>query len=104
MDDFGLMFYNARWYDPYITQFSQPDSIVPDLQNPQDWNRYAYARNNPLRYNDPSGHIACDDVDNDGSCINYEQQDRRLHKKLDDFVAPEKVTEDEMVTGGVTLP
>jgi hypothetical protein len=41
----------------YITQFSQPDSIVPDPYNPQDWNRYSYARNNPLRYTDPSGHI-----------------------------------------------
>jgi hypothetical protein len=41
----------------YITQFSQPDSIVPDPYNPQDWNRYSYARNNPLRYTDPSGHF-----------------------------------------------
>jgi hypothetical protein len=56
------MFYNARWYDPYITQFSQPDSIIPDQYNPQDWNRYSYARYNPVRYNDPSGHrVACED-------------------------------------------
>jgi hypothetical protein len=40
----------------YITQFSQPDSIIPNLYNPQDWNRYAYARYNPLKYTDPSGH------------------------------------------------
>jgi hypothetical protein len=54
------MFYNARWYDPYITQFSQPDSIVPNLYNPQDWNRYSYARDNPHRYTDPSGHTSCE--------------------------------------------
>jgi RHS repeat-associated protein len=53
---FGLMFYNARWYDPYLNHFTQPDTIVPDPSNTQDWNRYAYARNNPIRYNDPSGH------------------------------------------------
>jgi hypothetical protein len=40
----------------YITQFSQPDSIIPDPYNSQDWNRYAYARNNPLKYTDPNGH------------------------------------------------
>jgi len=54
---FGLMFYNARWYDPYLNHFTQPDTIVPDPYNSQDWDRYAYARNNPIRYNDPSGHF-----------------------------------------------
>jgi RHS repeat-associated protein len=56
--DFGLMFYNARWYDPYLNHFTQPDSIVPDPYNSQAWDRYAYALNNPVRYTDPSGHIA----------------------------------------------
>jgi hypothetical protein len=45
----------ARWYDPSIGRFVQPDTIIPDLYNPQDLNRYAYVRNNPLRYTDPSG-------------------------------------------------
>jgi len=56
------MFYNARWYDPYLNQFTQPDTIVPDPYNSQDYDRYAYARNNPLRYTDPSGHIPCSDA------------------------------------------
>jgi RHS repeat-associated protein len=55
-EGFGLMFYNARWMDPYLNHFTQPDSIVPDPYNPQDWNRYSYARNNPVRYTDPTGH------------------------------------------------
>ena len=33
MGDFGLMFYNARWYDPYLNHFTQPDS--PKLLNSQ---------------------------------------------------------------------
>lgn len=53
---FGLMFYNARWYDPYRNHMTQPDSIVPDSYNPLDWNRYSYVRYNPLKYTDPSGH------------------------------------------------
>jgi hypothetical protein len=41
---------------PYINHFIQPDSLIPDPSNPQAWNRYAYVLNNPIRFNDPSGH------------------------------------------------
>jgi hypothetical protein len=34
----------------------QPDTIVQSLHNPQSLNRYSYVRNNPIRYNDPTGH------------------------------------------------
>ena len=44
----------------YITHFSQPDTIIPP--GPQGLDRYAYALNNPIRYNDPSGHTACSAV------------------------------------------
>ena len=53
---FGLYDYNARYYDPYLNRFVSPDTIVPDIANPQDWNRYTYVRNNPVRHTDPSGH------------------------------------------------
>ena len=45
----GLYYYGARWYDPYIAQFTQPDTLIPNPYNPLDWNRYAYARSNPLK-------------------------------------------------------
>ena len=53
--------YNARWYDPHLGRFTQPDTIsfVEALPNPTDakaFDRYAYVNNNPVRYNDPSGH------------------------------------------------
>ena len=34
----------------------QPDTIIPDLSNPQSWNRYSYVYNNPVLRNDPTGH------------------------------------------------
>jgi RHS repeat-associated protein len=56
-EGFGLMFYNARWYDPYNTHFTSPDTIIPEQsQGTQAWDRYAYVNNNPGRYADPSGH------------------------------------------------
>jgi hypothetical protein len=44
--------------------FVSPDTLVPDQYNPLKWNRYLYARANPIRFNDPSGHVvACDQDD-----------------------------------------
>jgi len=48
----------ARFYDPYLGRFISADTIVPNPRNPQDFNRYAYTRNNPLKYTNPSGHAA----------------------------------------------
>jgi RHS repeat-associated protein len=56
-EGFGLMYYNARWYDPALGRFISPDSIVPSsTQGVQALDRYAYANNAPTRYTDPSGH------------------------------------------------
>jgi RHS repeat-associated protein len=57
--EIGLMFYNARWYDPAIAHFTQADSLIPGAGSPQAWDRYAYVLNNPLIYTDPSGHAGC---------------------------------------------
>jgi RHS repeat-associated protein len=55
-DDTGLMYFNARYYNPLTGRFASADTVVPQLENPQAWNRYGYVFNNPLKYNDPSGH------------------------------------------------
>ncbi|MBC7250366.1 MAG: hypothetical protein H5T62_08770 [Anaerolineae bacterium] len=52
----GLYDYRARFYDPVLGRFVSADTVVPNPGNPQDLNRYAYVRNNPLRYTDPSGY------------------------------------------------
>jgi RHS repeat-associated protein len=80
LDDTGLLFYNARYYDPAIGRFRSADTIVPGStalttwpsdsaarsawqgegssgpSNPQDLNRYSYVNNNPVTNVDPTGH------------------------------------------------
>jgi len=53
----GLYFYGARFYDPQLSRFLSADSIIPQQQGVQAWDRYAYVSNNPLKYTDPSGHM-----------------------------------------------
>ena len=53
----GLYYFGARYYDAAQGRFMTPDTTVQSPGDPQTLNRYAYARNNPLLYTDPSGHI-----------------------------------------------
>ena len=52
---FGLVNMNARLYDPAVGRFLSPDPYVQAPDMTQNFNRYSYALNNPLRYTDPSG-------------------------------------------------
>ena len=56
----GIYDYQARYYDPLLGRFLQPDSIIPNAYNPMSWDRYAYVNNNATNFNDPSGHTACE--------------------------------------------
>ena len=52
----GLILFPARAYDPELGRFIQPDPTVQHPGDPQDLNRYTYARNNPLTNVDPTGY------------------------------------------------
>ena len=51
----GLDYLRARMMQSRTARFASPDPITPDGQNPQRWNRYAYALASPLMYTDRSG-------------------------------------------------
>jgi RHS repeat-associated protein len=50
-----LDYMHARYYAPTTGRFLSPDPADAIQRFPQSWNRYAYARNNPLKYIDPTG-------------------------------------------------
>ncbi|MBW7914742.1 MAG: hypothetical protein H3C54_13815, partial [Taibaiella sp.] len=55
--EFNLINMNARLYDAIVGRTLSPDNFVQKPENPMSFNRHTYAMNNPMRYNDPSGHF-----------------------------------------------
>jgi RHS repeat-associated protein len=54
----GVYDYGARFYSPGLGRFLSADTVVPEAGRPQSLNRYSYGYNNPLKYIDPTGHLA----------------------------------------------
>ena len=57
IDELGLIDMNGRMYDPILGRFISVDPYIQAPYNPQNFNRYAYCLNNPVKYTDPSGEI-----------------------------------------------
>ncbi len=97
-NDFGLMYYNARWYDSSLGRFAQADSFMSG--GIQGYDRYAYTGNNPVNFADPSGHKrTCHSETESGytfqSCVGVDDPwkppdgslDKRAQKVYDKYVA-----------------
>ena len=55
--EFDIINMNGRLYDPVLGRFFSPDNYVQMPDNSQNFNRYSYCLNNPLKYTDPSGNL-----------------------------------------------
>ena len=64
-----------RFYDPYLNRFLQPDTIIPELYNPQSLNRYSYVGNNSINRIDPTGHRLCENGHCDQVKLEYQMAD-----------------------------
>ncbi|MHC1784924.1 MAG: RHS repeat-associated core domain-containing protein [Anaerolineaceae bacterium] len=102
-DVLGLDYYVARFFDPLLGHFISADTIIPDPEKSNAFDRYSYVLNNPLLFRDSSGHnIDCSPWD---SQCRDQVEDDKLIQALEDFVAPPMEEEGDMVTvGGGGLP
>jgi RHS repeat-associated protein len=58
----GLDYFGARYYSGPQGRFTSPDPMqimTQKIVDPQQWNMYAYVRNNPLVLTDPTGMYIC---------------------------------------------
>jgi RHS repeat-associated protein len=61
-DPYGLDYFGARYFSGAQGRFTSADPMgimEQKVLDPQQWNMYAYVRNNPLRLVDPTGMYTC---------------------------------------------
>jgi RHS repeat-associated protein len=56
--DTGLIYLNARYYDPVLSRFLSPDPLM-NPGNPNTLDPYMYSADNPISFSDPSGSWYC---------------------------------------------
>ncbi len=55
--DTELVYFGARYYDPFVGRFMGMDRELFDERNAHSFNLYAYGNNNPYKYRDPDGRM-----------------------------------------------
>jgi RHS repeat-associated protein len=94
----SIDYMHARYYRAGWGRFLSVDPSLDmkmAMANPQAWNRYAYVRNNPLRFIDPDGRLDYDAI----------LLDRKLHVHIDDRLpmAQQKALQGQVNAGLATL-
>lgn len=67
--DTGLVYMQARYYDPVVGRFLSVDPVGPSAGNAFNFNRFSYANNNPIINDDPTGECTGSHIqDSVGNC------------------------------------
>ncbi len=81
LDNFALINFNGRMYDPILAHFLSPDPYIQAPENPLNYNRYAYCLFSPLQYVDPSGEMMIDIYDGYRSIDGHYKWFENIHSK-----------------------
>ncbi len=86
-EETGLQYLNARYYDPLLGRFIQPDWWEV-TEKGVGTNRYAYSANDPVNMSDPSGHFQCGaNIDEDSDlCSEIKKAGEESRKILADRI------------------
>ena len=98
-DASGLLYMNARYYNPSTARFLSQDTYTGSASVPWTQHLYAYCNNNPVNMVDPTGHMAgrpCTVNINDGGGGRYYPQDPGVTPE------PQPQPSPEMTPGPVT--
>ena len=79
-DNTGLLYMQARYYDPVIGRFYSNDPV--GMTDVHSFNRYTYANNNPYKYIDPTGMKACEGQSG-SKCIEADPVNDKLTNRTD---------------------
>lgn len=90
LQNIGLIHMNGRLYDAKLHRFLQPDNYVQDPTNTQNYNRYGYVLNNPLKYIDPSGEQTSKEC---VGCLGNNQEGNGPVKSIYDFFSDKENAE-----------
>ncbi|WP_042333607.1 RHS repeat-associated core domain-containing protein [Desulfosporosinus meridiei] len=79
----GLYYLRARYYDSETMRFISEDSVKGTLGDPLSLNLYTYCQGNPIKYTDPSGHLA----DAGGGSYGFQGMSKAGTLNLDGLIA-----------------
>ena len=82
LDDVNMIHMNGRIYDSQLGRMASPDPVLQDPMNSQNYNRYSYVINNPLKYTDPTGF--CYGLDFGYGCGGYNNWLQDLLDEIED--------------------
>ncbi len=69
-DASGLLYMNARYYNPATARFLSQDTYTGSASDPWTQHLYAYCNNNPVNMVDPTGHAPVGPMRKNMVCIN----------------------------------
>ena len=83
----GLYYLRSRYYNPETARFTQEDSFNGFYQDPLSLNKYTYAHNNPVTYNDPDGKAIYEESYEMSVSQGQQEREAKRQQEYDEYAA-----------------